>query len=209
VGSIAHSNFFILQKNSLMKILFTFFILALLTFLACNNAVTPLSEDQKAAYMRDGKNITLMTFSSLSARLGKAMKEKGVQGAVKYCNVAALPLTDSLAQLQNVSIKRTSLLLRNPENAPTEDEKNMLLAYQAQDKAGSGLVPVVQQVEDGVVKFFAPIRMMEVCQKCHGTIGETMQEEDYVYIKSLYPEDKATGFKEGDLRGMWSITFQR
>ncbi|MEZ4949348.1 MAG: DUF3365 domain-containing protein [Saprospiraceae bacterium] len=192
-----------------MKILFTFSVLALLTFFACNNAVTPLSEDQKAAYMRDGKNITLMTFSSLSARLGKAMKEQGVQGAVKYCNVAALPLTDSLAQLQNVTIKRTSLQLRNPKNAPTEDEKNMLFAYQAQEKAGSDLVPVVQQVDNGVIKFFAPIRMMDVCQKCHGSIGETMQEEDYAYIKSLYPEDQATGFKEGDLRGMWSITFQR
>jgi len=27
-------------------------------------------------------------------------------------------------------------------------------------------------------------------------------------LKSYYPEDQATGFKEGELRGMWKITFK-
>ncbi|MCB0662332.1 MAG: DUF3365 domain-containing protein [Saprospiraceae bacterium] len=169
----------------------------------------PLTDIEKEKFMRDGKNITLITFSTLSARLGKAMTEEGVQGAVSYCNVAALPLTDSLAGLNNVKIKRTSLQLRNPANAPTEAEKTMLFAFQAQEKAGTDLVPVVQALSNEEAAFFAPIRLIDACQKCHGTVGETMEASDYATIQSLYPDDKATGFKTGDLRGMWSITFRR
>jgi cytochrome c553 len=195
-----------------MKTGFSILIFALLFLIsACKSTpdIRPLSQTEKEKFMRDGKNITLVTFSTLSARLGKAIKEQGIQGAITYCNVAALPLTDSLSRLNHVEIKRTSLQLRNQENAPSEPEKNMLMAFDAQDKAGTELKPVVQAISNDKAAFFAPIRMMDVCQKCHGTIGETMDKADYAHIQSLYPEDTATGFKTGDLRGMWSITFQR
>jgi len=48
---------------------------------------------------------------------------------------------------------------------------------------------------------------MPLCEKCHGKIGSTLKEADYASIKSLYPEDMAIGYKTGDLRGMWSISF--
>jgi hypothetical protein len=212
VGIFLPTAFLFLSKIYKMKSVISLFIFASIFLMqACDSTpkIHPLSQTEKDRYMRDGKNITLVTFSALSSRLGKAIQEQGIQGAVSYCNVAALPLTDSLAALNHVEIKRTSLQLRNPENAPTEAEKNMLLAFDAQEKAGTELQPVVQAISNEKASFFAPIRMMDVCQKCHGTIGETMDEADYASIKTLYPDDKATGFKTGDLRGMWSITFQR
>ena len=66
----------------------------------------------------------------------------------------------------------------------------------------------------GFVRFdslalFAPIHVMPLCQKCHGKTGDTLLENDYKFIQKLYHEDKAIGYKSGDLRGMWSIEFSK
>ena len=36
-----------------------------------------------------------------------------------------------------------------------------------------------------------------------------MRQEDHEYIKGLYPDDLAFGYKLGELRGMWSIQMDR
>jgi hypothetical protein len=42
---------------------------------------------------------------------------------------------------------------------------------------------------------------------CHGVIGKNIDSTVYKTIKDFYPNDAATGYKLGDLRGMWSIKF--
>ena len=131
-----------------------------------------------------------------------AMKKGGVPEAVQYCNLAGLPLIDSLAQAHEVSIRRTSLKIRQPKDAPTAAEKKALDQYHAQFSAGEVLKPFVE-----TNTFYAPILVSEACLKCHGKLGETLKQEDYDLIKQLYPEDEAIGYAAGDLRGIWSITF--
>ena len=50
--------------------------------------------------------------------------------------------------------------------------------------------------------------MQANCLVCHGTINETVTIKMDSIIKSLYPNDKAIEYSEGDLRGIWSITFK-
>ena len=61
--------------------------------------------------------------------------------------------------------------------------------------------------EEGYPTFFAPILDKGLCLTCHGIVGETLLPENDEKIKTLYPEDKAVGYSEGDLRGVWSIMF--
>ena len=56
--------------------------------------------------------------------------------------------------------------------------------------------------------FYAPIFLQQKCLACHGEIGKNVNAETDSIIKSIYPYDAATGFKEGDLRGIWSIAFE-
>jgi hypothetical protein len=42
----------------------------------------------------------------------------------------------------------------------------------------------------------------EVCLKCHGT---QIAPEVSQVLASLYPEDRATGYKEGDIRGAFVV----
>ncbi len=46
-----------------------------------------------------------------------------------------------------------------------------------------------------------------LCLQCHGTPNQDIAPETLAAIQKLYPGDKATGFKLGDLRGLWRVTF--
>lgn len=199
-----------------VKLLSSVFVL-LLVLAACDNKGTgekaageeasALTEAEKEAYLQKGQEIAQATFAALSGRLKAAMQEGGVANAVEYCNVVAYPLVDSLSQVHNAEIRRTSFKVRNPADAPTGAERAVLQAYHDQAEAGEELKPVVKSLDGQGVAFYAPIKIQGLCLSCHGKVGETLQETDYALIKKLYPEDEAVGYELGDLRGMWSVRF--
>lgn len=170
---------------------------------------TELSIEAQQQYRQQGKRIAQATFGALSSQLMQAVKAGGVPNAIEYCNLAAYPLTDSMAQAMQAHIRRTALRYRNPQNAPTEAERRILTAFQAQMENGETPKPVVEAQGPDSVSFYAPIVLMEACLKCHGEVGEQISPDDYALIQQKYPEDQAIGFATGDLRGAWSITFAR
>lgn len=172
------------------------------------NELPELSESQQAAYLEKGKAIAGATFTALSSRLQAAMQEGGVPNAIEYCQLNAYPLVDSLSEVHQATIRRTTMKVRNPEDQPTALEREILETYARQDARGDKIGPMVKALEGQEVAFFAPIRTNAFCLQCHGTPGETLKEEDYALIRQHYPEDQAIGYQDGDLRGMWSIKFR-
>jgi len=142
------------------------------------------------AYLKEGGQIAMSAFGVLSSELQKAMKEGGVPNAVKYCNLSALPLTDSLSQSHNVKIKRTSDKIRNPSNTATSNELVEYNHFKEQLKSKELLKPRVKVV-NGEKVFYAPILLSEACLKCH---GDKSTIKDYNIIAALYPKDQATGY---------------
>lgn len=188
-----------------------FFITACCIFLLSNCFDTTTNQQTEIeptpdTYIEQGQKIAMATFTTLSSNLQKAMNEGGVLNAVEYCNIAASPLVDSLEQVHNVKIKRTSLKVRNPNNQPTKQERQQLQNYQKEFDAGKELTPQIHKLAP-TTTFYAPIHVMPLCQKCHGKLGGQLIQKDYELIQSLYPSDRAINYKSGDLRGMWSITF--
>jgi hypothetical protein len=49
-----------------------------------------------------------------------------------------------------------------------------------------------------------PIYNQPLCLTCH---GETIDPELRARIRDLYPRDRATGFRDGDLRGVFWVEF--
>jgi hypothetical protein len=196
-----------------IKLLFFFFALLLAAVFSCENQSSSQDGAAVAApvgdsvYLEKGKTIASATFAALSGELQAAMAEGGVPNAVEYCNLAAYPLVDSLSKVHQADIRRTSLKVRNPQNAPTAAEKTALEFYAQAMGAGQALRPQVQRSDDGTVVFYAPIQINAFCLQCHGKVGETLRTEDYAVIQKMYPEDRAVGYAEGDLRGIWSIRF--
>jgi len=198
-----------MKKLIILSILATAFFLTGCTSSEADRKNAELTEEQKTAYLEQGKAIAAATFVELSGQLQSAMKEGGVPNAARYCNTVAYPLVDSLSDVHGADIRRTSLLIRNPKDAPTAREREQLEAFAAAKEAGEPLQPLVKAVNAQEIAFYAPISMQPLCLKCHGKLGETLAEADYAVIKEKYPTDEAIGYEAGDLRGMWSITFSR
>lgn len=159
---------------------------------------------ETSGLLDNGKEIASATFLALSTELQNAMKSGGLDHALSYCNENAIQITDSLSSKYNVDIKRTSLKFRNPNNRPSPTEKRIL--HQLENKKNSGKDMMPQVISDGNSKtYFAPIIVQDMCLKCHGHQDEI---DNYAVIKELYPNDLAIGYKQGDLRGMWSISFR-
>lgn len=189
-----------------MKKIFFVFI-GILLFTSCRKEDKGLTKEQTASYISKGKEIGQQTVKLLGSNLMKHMKNGGTKEAIPFCNTNASNLTNEIANKYNVSIKRTSHKLRSDKNAPNNDEKAVIEAYLAQIKKGEALKPQVKKENDGKVHFYAPMKLKAKCLACHGTIGKEVSKATDSLIKSLYPNDKAIGFKDGEFRGVLDITF--
>lgn len=177
----------------------------LVAFVACTHQT---SKEAGGGELEQGKKIAQESFKALSSKLKQAMADGGPEHAVVFCNTAALPITDSLSQHFNATVKRTALKYRNPENKPDSTELNALVKYSNEIAEGGQPKPFITSI-NGTKRFIAPIPTKGLCLSCHGVPGKTIPQDLYTQITALYPEDMAVGFQEGDLRGIWSITFNK
>ena len=106
-----------------------------------------------------------------------------------------------------MSVGRTALRVRNPENAPDEWERHQLEKFAAAiedgvDPASIEYAEVVNAGEKKTFRWMKPIMMDGPCQLCH---GEEIADDVRAAILAFYPEDAATGFKFGEMRGAFTV----
>ena len=165
---------------------------------------TAVREDLPAVRQK-GMEITKEAFGTLSNNLQQAMSEGGVSYALKFCNVEAIPLTDSLSEQTGTDIRRASHLPRNPLNEADSLEMESIREYLAKIKNNEALEPLTYRSGNAFI-YHAPIRINNgLCLNCHGQPGSDITDDNLALINKLYSEDRATGFEMGDLRGIWSI----
>ncbi|MEA3374522.1 MAG: DUF3365 domain-containing protein [Campylobacterota bacterium] len=168
-------------------------------------------QEEIASVVETGKKASMQLLKTLGSNLKKHMKAEGPVGAAKFCSTRAFPLTDQVSAEQGsgVTVKRISLKYRNPANqAENRQELAILTSFQTlQDN--NVILPeyLVEQVDTETYKFYKPLNINKgVCLKCHGTIKNPKVAS---FIKANYPEDKATGYKMGDLRGAIVVTIKK
>lgn len=182
-----------------------FVIIILSSAVACTNS---LSTKEKNEYITKGKEVTQASFKELSDQLNAQMKDGGPAQAIPFCNVQALPITHLLEEKFNVTIKRTSDKLRSSKNKPTKRELEIIQEYKSSLANKKKLAPLVELDNNNKRHFYAPIILKANCTVCHGKLHENINTKTDSIMKSFYPNDKATGYVEGDVRGIWSITFK-
>lgn len=144
--------------------------------------------------------------TGLLQRLTAALSSGGPARAIDVCALEALPLTDSIAAAagNGIALKRTSTRVRNPLNAPDALESEALQWFEDEKAAGRSPTRLVQS--DGAdYRYYAPLRIARPCLACHGP-GEAMSDEVRRALHSRYPGDRATGYAEGDLRGVIRVS---
>lgn len=160
--------------------------------------------------MEQGNEIATLAQQTLGSQLMRQVTQNGTTEAVTFCNLAAYPILDTLKTGLNVSIKRASIKARNINDLPTDYEKIIIEKYENDYSNKQPLIPVVRALGDEEVLYAAPISIKNgLCLKCHGSEISDIDVATLNKIQNLYPKDKATGHKMGDLRGIWSIRFSR
>ena len=144
--------------------------------------------------------------AALGGNLKKAIQEKGTIGAIQFCHIEATKLTDSVSMMKNAVIKRVSDKARNLENQANDEELGYISSFKKTIASGEDVKPVVN-VNNDEVNFYFPITTNGLCLQCHGKPKEQITLETLSALKSLYPKDKAIGYGDNEVRGMWSINF--
>ncbi len=180
----------------------------LLASAASFNPTAPSLEERALA---KGRQAATRTFGLLSSNLLHAIKTSGVTNALPYCSVLADPLTQQVAKELNADIRRVTHRPRNPKGAASAEELELIKRYEAAlAKDTNAVAPTLMTNAAGRLVFYSPIVITNsLCLQCHGTPGTEVRPETLAAIAKLYPRDQATGFKLGDLRGLWRVEFSR
>lgn len=151
----------------------------------------------EAARIERGKAAVQPFKAALQSALQDGMA-RGPAQAVEACRTRAPAIAREVAGA-GVELGRTSHRLRNPANAPRPWVQPLLDAYRAGERA-----PRAVDLGGGRFGYVEPILTQPPCVTCHGTtLGAPVAER----IAALYPQDQATGFAVGDLRGLFWAEF--
>lgn len=135
---------------------------------------------------------------SLKERLTGALQAEGPVAAARVCADEAQAIT-AAANTGGVKVGRTSSKLRNPKNAPPD----WVSAWLAAQTPGQPPAPQVT-TEAGVSRAVLPIVIEPPCLTCHGP-KDALAPEIQALLAERYPDDAATGYAVGDLRGaLWA-----
>lgn len=162
-------------------------------------------EENHALIMQKGEKAATALVQKLGGELKAKMQSAGPVEAVKFCSNHALSLTEQTGIQEGVKIRRVTLNERNPVNAPTPSERALLQEWTKKVQSGEPIQPKLIENKKDQFTYYKPLLINnDVCLKCHGTLeAESALAKA---IKETYPNDRATGYKMGDLRGMIAVT---
>jgi hypothetical protein len=145
----------------------------------------------------------------LKRQLMAAIKAGGPASAIGVCQTIAPGLAEKAGQARALKVGRTGLRVRNPANAPDDWERRVLEDFAARIKGGTDAAKLerAETVFDAsgaaAFRYMKAIPMAaEPCLTCHGAPEPSLKAE----IARLYPQDQATGFKPGELRGAFTVS---
>lgn len=146
--------------------------------------------------------------ATLKGTLVEAMQTGGAESAVGVCQSAAPEIAERIGAEHGVRIGRVTLPQRNrnPQNQAQGWQLDALQTMQNAVDLGARAADQVFTQQENLPKdiSFRMMRGLEtegLCTTCHGSSVATSILEA---IAKHYPDDGATGFSDGDLRGgLW------
>ncbi len=175
----------------------------LLLLMACQSE--PVDRED-AYYLKTGDSLSAAAFQTIRNALQTAIADSGIEKAIRFCQLNALPLTEQFNS-DSIRISRLAERYRNPDNQLTPESEAVWEAYQAAMAAGDSLKPTLVRTTREVF-YYKPILLQSMCTTCHGQPNTNIPPALVKVIDSLYPGDLAKGFSVGSLRGLWQIRFQ-
>lgn len=169
--------------------------------------ILSFAEPSGMASQQQAKELIQRFAGELKHELVTSMQQDGPVAAIAVCQQIAPSIAANLSDESAMQIRRTSLKFRNPNNLPDAWEQKVLERFEMQQTKGDA-IPTLEFSEvvdeDGVMTFrmMKAIGIEPVCLTCHGS---QLSNDVSNQLKQLYPEDTATGYVVGDVRGAFSV----
>jgi len=166
--------------------------------------------EQKQAMKREAQQVAKELVSTLGAALKQALSESGPEAAISVCRDTAPMIANSLSRRTGWKVGRVSLKVRNPLiGQPDAWEQKILqrFDYEAVGGASAAKLYAAEIVTEPQAEYFRYMKALPVkplCLTCHGT-ERTIPESVQTRLAEEYPNDAATGYAAGQIRGAVSI----
>lgn len=126
--------------------------------------------------------------------------EQGPAQAIEACRTRAPQISASLS-VDGVRLGRSSHRLRNPANTAPDWVAPVMESWVSDPDAREA---TTVDLSDGRQGYVEPIMVQPLCLTCH---GDSLTPDLAARIADLYPDDQATGFAEGDSRGIFWVEY--
>jgi hypothetical protein len=134
-------------------------------------------------FIKPGVEITEDTFKGVCGEVAKRVKE--------------------ISEKEGIIIRHAAKRYRNPKNAATPEEEALIARF-ASNKGLSEVQEDIKKDGKAYLRYTKPVYVEEACLACHG-----QKEKRPAFILEKYPDDRAYGFNNGDLRGIISVLVPR
>lgn len=191
-----------MKSVSSIRIYITALFLCLIFSCSENNL-----EQNIVKQLEQSRNASKQLGSQLKGELKAGLKSQGPVESITICNIEADKIAGNVSKSTNLEVGRTSLKIRNSSNSPDAWEKEKLIYLEQQMQSGIDVktLEVYEVIKENNQKWFRymkAIPTLEVCLVCH---GESIASPIKHRLEALYPNDKATGYKIGGLRGAFTV----
>jgi hypothetical protein len=135
----------------------------------------------------------------MQTALQQGMASGGPVGAIGVCKDIAPDIAERLSAESGAAVSRTSLKVRNPDNAPEDWQSDALQDFESGESE-----EFFERVGDSGGRYMKAIPTGGLCLNCHGTV---LPPDVAARLKEAYPRDEATGYYLGDIRGAFSVVW--
>jgi hypothetical protein len=178
---------------------------ALTLALAC--ALPALAAED--AMLAEARSVATAIPPKLLEVLATEIAKGGPESAISVCREKAPAMAKAASEKTGWAIRRVSLKNRNPKAVPDAWERAVLEDFDRRAAAGEKPAELEKGetvMIDGqpVYRYMKALPTQELCVQCHGS-ADKITPAVQARLKELYPDDKATGFGIGAIRGAITI----
>ncbi len=161
--------------------------------------------DPFALLEQEAEHLAQEFAGSLKPQLLEAMQQGGPVAAVKVCASVAPEIARQLSHRSGWRVKRVSLKARNRSTAiPDSWEEAILEQFDERRANGEPVETLTATTQtDNEFRYMKAQGVGPLCLTCH---GEAVAPNIKQVLDSYYPNDRATGYRLGEIRGAISLT---
>ncbi len=176
----------------------------ILTLASCALFATTVLADE-AKLLEEARALPATMVPKLLEVLQDEIAKSGHANAISVCREKAPAMAKGLSEKTGWAIRRVSLKNRNPKAVPDAWEEAVLREFEQRLAAGQSPVTMDKSevvVIDGqkTMRYMKALPTQELCMNCHGKPNKVSADVQ-AKLKELYPDDKATGYDVGQIRG--------